>query len=115
MEPYQFSVSIHPGQIAAASVLALVAGAVYAWLLNRPRYRWIAEDATEVSVVIGVALTLVASAVLFWSLPIFFGFLWMFSLTGLSQILRSAYNRHDKAASGRNTVKAAAREASNDR
>jgi hypothetical protein len=114
MNPYVFTVSIHPGQLVLASVLALVAGMFYAWLLNREKYRWIAEDATELSVVIGVSMTLGVAGVLFFSLPIFMGHIWLFFLTGASQVIRSAYNRHAAKMSGKNRLKQAAQEANNE-
>lgn len=71
----------------------LLIGPGYAWLLNHERFEWLAKEATELSVVIGVLLTLAPLLlVLPWTLVVIV-FL-AFAANGIWQALRSAYNRH---------------------
>lgn len=73
------------------SLLTFLLGLLYARLLNG-RLRWLADDATELSTVIGVAGTLLLSALLIGLLPTALLF-WLFGMSGISQLYRSAYNR----------------------
>ena len=96
---------IPPSQgLILATVACLSAGALYASLLQLPRFKWLADEATELSVVIGVGLTLlcIAPAVTF---DVWAKLWWFFAMTGIWQILRSAYNRHKQNESGKTTAR----------
>lgn len=95
---FEFSFAITVGQLTAVTILAIVSGGLYALWLNHGG-RWLADDATEISVVIGVAGTL---ATLFLALPYeLVSLLYLlFTLTGMWQIIRSAYNRRREKEAG---------------
>lgn len=86
------------------SILLLVFGAIYALLLNRTTgplaLKWLADDATEVSVIIGVGFVVVASLLVF-PFPLTFLIFAMFAMSGLPLVLRSAYNRHAEKQRGK--------------
>lgn len=107
-----FTITVSLYLFAALTALALVWGALYAWALNH-QLRWLADDATELSVVIGVLVTL-----LIWSPllgPHLFALLvWAFGTTGIWQMWRSAHNRHVQKQNGAQAVTRAVEEARRD-